>query len=364
MRTALFALTTGGVQLAVRLADAVDGSTVIHIPERLRGNISEGYETVYFLRLADVMKTAFTRYDALVCIMATGIVVRMIAPYADSKLYDPAVLVFDEQGKHGISLLSGHIGGANELTRRLCAAVGADPVITTATDVAGVLAPDSIAAQLALRPVPKSGIQVLNTALVEGRTASYFIDSDLPHAAFYEAHLRAEEIQPKLFCGALPPVGEDEYHVIITRAEAVPEMSAMPPRTLYLTPRRLIAGVGCRAGVPEAKILRALTEACSMIGRSPSFIDAFASTEVKRDEAGLLAAVRTLGREIQFFPNEALAHMIDQYGLTESDFVRQTIGVGNVSEAAALCAAGQEGGRMALGKTGFGKVTVALLWEK
>lgn len=101
-----------------------------------------------------------------------------------------------------------------------------------------------------------------------------------------------------------------------------------------------------------------------MIGRSTSFIDAFASTEVKRDEAGLLAAVRTLGREIQFFPNEALAHMIDQYGLTESDFVRQTIGVGNVSEAAALCAAGQEGGRMALGKTGFGKVTVALLWEK
>ena len=90
MRTALFALTAGGVQLAVRLADAVDGSTVIHIPERLRGNISEGYETVYFLRLADVMKTAFTRYDALVCIMATGIVVRMIAPYADSKLYDPA----------------------------------------------------------------------------------------------------------------------------------------------------------------------------------------------------------------------------------------------------------------------------------
>lgn len=215
MRTALFALTAGGVQLAVRLADAVDGSTVIHIPERLRGNISEGYETVYFSRLADVMKTAFTRYDALVCIMATGIVVRMIAPYADSKLYDPAVLVFDEQGKHGISLLSGHIGGANELTRRLCAAVGADPVITTATDVAGVLAPDSIAAQLALRPVPKSGIQVLNTALVEGRTASYFIDSDLPHAAFYEAHLRAEEIQPKLFCGALPPVGEDEYLSLI-----------------------------------------------------------------------------------------------------------------------------------------------------
>ena len=101
-----------------------------------------------------------------------------------------------------------------------------------------------------------------------------------------------------------------------------------------------------------------------MIGREPSAIDLFASTEVKRNEAGLLAASQTLGREIIFFPQEALRQMIEDYGLTESDFVRKTIGVGNVCEAAALCAAGTEGGRMALGKTVFGKVTVALLWEK
>ena len=101
-----------------------------------------------------------------------------------------------------------------------------------------------------------------------------------------------------------------------------------------------------------------------MIGREPSMIDLFASTIVKRDEDGLLAAVATLGREIHFYPNEELAAMIERYGLAESDFVRQTIGVGNVSEAAALCAAGEKGGRMALGKTSFGKVTVALLWEK
>ena len=101
-----------------------------------------------------------------------------------------------------------------------------------------------------------------------------------------------------------------------------------------------------------------------MIGREPSAIDLFASTTVKRSEAGLLAAAATLGREIRFYPNEDLTAMIERYGLTESDFVRQTIGVGNVSEAAALCAAGEAGGRMALGKTAFEKVTVALLWEK
>jgi len=362
VRTALFALTAGGARLALRLSGAVEGGGAIYLPERLRDSIATAHEAVYFTRLADAIKTAFARYDALICVMATGIVVRMLAPYVESKLYDPAVLVFDEAGRHGISLLSGHIGGANELTRKLCAAVGADPVITTATDVTGFLAPDAIAARLALRPTPKSAIQVLNTALLEGKELSYYIASNLPHAAFYEAQLRGEEIQARLFRGEIPPVEANEYRVVVSCAEDVPKQ--YEPRTLYLVPRRLIAGVGCRAGVPAAKILHALTEACSMIGREPSMIDLFASTIVKRDEEGLLAAAETLGREIHFYSNEDLAAMIERYGLTESDFVRQTIGVGNVSEAAALCAAGQEGGRMALGKTSFGKVTVALLWEK
>ena len=357
MRTALFALTAGGARLAMRLADALQGGT-IHLPERMHGTIPDSYDTVFFSRLSDVMKTAFVRYDALICVMATGIVVRMLAPYVENKLYDPAVLVFDEQGQHGISLLSGHIGGANELTRRLCAAVGADPVITTATDVIGALAPDVIAGQLALRPVPKAAIQTLNAALLEGREISYCVDMDLPRAAAYEAHLRAAQVRVTSFRGK-PPQGV--YRVVITAC--VPK-EAPPAGTLYLVPRRLIAGLGCRAGVPEDKILYALTEACGRIGQEPARIDLLASTEVKRSEQGLLAAAQTLGREILFFSNDALAEKVVQYGLDESDFVRQTIGVGNVSEAAALCAAGYEGGRMALGKTIIGKVTVALLWEK
>ena len=362
MRAAVFALTDGGAALAARLCAALDGEAQLYLPERLNGSAPTAEHTAYFAHLSAAMTTAFSRYDALVCVMATGIVVRTFALCVRSKLYDPAVIVFDEQGRHGISLLSGHVGGANDLTRTLCAAVGADPVITTATDVTGVLAPDAVAARLALRPVPKSAIQVLNTALMAGEEVHYYIDSDLPQAAFYEAQLREQEIGARLFRGEVPPADGASCRVVIVGAEHVP--AAAEERTLYLVPRRLIAGVGCRADVTEAQILRALTEACGMIGREPSAIDCFASTEVKRNEAGLLAAARTLGREIVFFPQEALRQMIEDYGLTESDFVRKTIGVGNVCEAAALCAAGAEGGRMALGKTVFGKVTVALLWEK
>ena len=364
MRTALFALTAGGVRLALRLFDALDGKGTIFFPERFREQETEEYEAQYFNRLADAMCEAFGRYDTIVCVMATGIVVRMIAPYVENKLYDPAVLVFDEQGRHGISLLSGHVGGANECTRRLCAAIGADPVITTATDVTGVCAPDAIAARLSLRPVPKPAIQVLNSALLAGKPLDYFLDAGLAARDFYAAELRVEGISVTSFEGLLPPPKETRYRVVITAENRVPDVAEMPPRTLYLVPRRLIAGVGCRMGVPEEEIMRALREACAQIGRDVASISLLASTEVKRDEPGLLATARSLGREIIFYTRDELARMVEQYGLKESNFVKQTIGVGNVSEAAALCAAGKSGGRMALGRTVLGKVTVALLWEK
>jgi cobalamin biosynthesis protein cbiG len=363
VRTAIFALTPEGGHLALRLCDAMT-EAFLFLPERIQHHIPAKCSVQYFKRLSEVICTAFTRYDVLVFVMATGIVVRMIAPYVKSKLYDPAVLVFDEQGQHGISLLSGHIGGANTLTKKLCSAVGADPVITTATDVTGRLAPDAVAAQLALRPVPKRAIQILNTALLEGRRIKYLLDIELLHGEFYTSALSREDISVVPFHNVPPLPSDGEYHVIITSAVYVPQETEIPEHTLYLVPRRLIAGVGCRAGVPEEDILHALTEACRMIDRDISWIDFLASTEVKSNEAGLLAAARTLDRDICFYTQDELMYMVEKYGLIESNFVKKTIGVGNVSEAAALCAAGKEGGRIALGKTIFGKVTVALLWEK
>ena len=103
----------------------------------------------------------------------------MIAGSLQSKLQDPAVLVLDEEARHVISLLSGHIGGANELTRELAASLGADPVITTATDVQKKLAVDVVAARLALRPCPKEQIKCFNRAVLEGEEIRYVIDAKL-----------------------------------------------------------------------------------------------------------------------------------------------------------------------------------------
>ncbi|WP_270843210.1 cobalamin biosynthesis protein, partial [Mitsuokella multacida] len=130
---------------------------------------------------------------------------------------------------------------------------------------------------------------------------------------------------------------------------------------LFLRPMALRAGVGCRRGTPKAAILAALKESAARIGMPMEAITSLGSTVFKREERGLHEVAAELRRPLYFYANDVLQRIIEQYGLRESDFVRQTIGIGNVCEAAALAAGG---GRMALGKTRFEKVTVALVWQQ
>lgn len=124
MRCAVFTATPRGTKTALRVRASLDASVDIFV----KAGQEMPAEVRVYERLAPQVAAAFRQYDALVFIMATGIAVRMIAGSLKSKLEDPAVLVLDEEAQHVISLLSGHIGGANELTRELAASLGADPV--------------------------------------------------------------------------------------------------------------------------------------------------------------------------------------------------------------------------------------------
>ncbi len=351
MRICILALTETGARLAQRIERVSDNATVL-LPER--GKDWATPASGYFSRLSAVVPQIFAAYDALVFIMATGIVVRMIAPLLKGKLYDPAVLVFDEQGIHGISLLSGHVGRANDLTRMLCKALGSDPVITTATDVEGLVAPDAIASALGLYPTPKSEIQRVNSLLLEKKEIPYYMQKDMIHGEFYKKALEKYSI----FLRPLGDSGVAPNAVILAERDSTPR-----PGYLYLLPRRLIAGIGCRKNTTRSEIEAALQRACGLVGLSTERIDAYASTVAKREEAGLLELAAAHKCEISFFENEIMQRCIDQHHLEESSFVKKTIGIGNVCEAAALCATAGQGGRFALVKTKFEKVTVALLWQ-
>ncbi|MBQ3336752.1 MAG: cobalamin biosynthesis protein, partial [Selenomonadaceae bacterium] len=292
MRTAIISLTAEGAKLAAKISAKVGGQT-----------FAKGKD---YSKLAELVAEVFGKFDGLIFICAAGIVVRMIAPHIVDKLSDPAVLVVDERGQNVISLLSGHVGRANELTVEIAKAIEANPVITTATDVEGKFSVDAIASRLGLAPEPKEAIKAINAAI-----------------------LRGEEI-------------------FVTAGEA----------RLNLIPQNLIAGVGCRRGTSSLKIFEAIERACAMIHQPIERVKLLASVDAKRDEVGLTSLAEAMGLEIKFFSASELQKKIDEYKLEESKFVTRSVGVGNVCEAAALCCV--EGARFALPKTPFKGVTVAL----
>ena len=352
MRCAVLAVSPVGASLSRRVRDSLDGNADLYVNEKYAAAAPEGAKL--YERLSGCVGELFHRYDALVFISAAGIAVRMIAPHLAGKLEDPAVLAMDEGGHYIISLLSGHVGGANLLARQLAASLGGEAVITTATDVEGLIAPDGIASSLGLRPWPKERIEVFNSALLRGRRICYYVEKSLPQADFYLEKLTEYGVPVSMVEGGSFP--KEGLRVCVTGEEQEGE------DVLCLLPRRLIAGIGCRAGTSEELVREALDSACQRIGRDVSALDLLASTVAKQGEPGLLAAAEHLGREIRFFGNERLQREIDAYDLRESAFVRSKIGVGNVCEAAALACVPK--GRFALQKTKFEKVTVALVWER
>ena len=142
-KIAYIAVTETGKSLALKLQSLM-GEGDIYVTQKLSDHKTYAIEG----RLGTFMKELFEKYDYLICIMATGIAVRCIAPYVASKFKDPAVIVLDEKGQHAISLLSGHMGGANEMTRAIAELIKAHPVITTATDVHEKAALDCIVKEL------------------------------------------------------------------------------------------------------------------------------------------------------------------------------------------------------------------------
>lgn len=348
MRIAIISVTTKGEALARTLAENLEGK--IDLYAKSRGGMDA--DTVPFDNLGVLVDNIFHEYDGLVFVMAAGIVVRVIAPHVRDKRYDPAVVVMDDAGIHAISLLSGHLGGANELTETVAAAVGARPVITTATDVANLPAPDILAVKLDLGIEPFEDLKAVNAAMVAGQRVSFFIDHQIAHAARY-IEGAAEMGVELLDMNELKNSDRYDVAVIITDKDLF-----MTQLHIYLRPTTLSVGIGCRKGTTSGEIWAAIDDACRRIGRSSKSIAIVGSTVVKQEEIGLLAAVQQLEIPVKFYTNEQLQEVIHVQRLEESEFVKNEIGVGNVCEASALL--GARSCNLLLPKTVYPKLTLAI----
>ncbi|QDR80358.1 cobalt-precorrin 5A hydrolase [Sporomusa termitida] len=348
MKLAVISVTNKGAELAGRLAPCLGSDVDLYVKAgRNPINSPHSYQS-----LSDLVHEIFPRYEGFIFIMATGIVVRVIAPFVQDKRIDPAVVVMDDGGNFVISLLSGHIGGANDLTRLIAAAAGATAVITTATDIASLPAADVLAVKLELEIEPFSALKTINSAIVNGDRVVFLIDKALTGYQHYLDLAAKQGVElaglDELACKA----GYDAAVIITDRQLAVDKPH------LYLRPASLAVGVGCRRGATGGEVLAAIKQACSEIGRSIKSVAVIGSTIVKEHEIGLLAAAEQLDVPIEFFNNEQLAQCIEQNKLALSDFVNETIGVGNVCEPAAILTG--QSSNLLLPKTKYHKVTVAI----
>ena len=306
------------------------------LAERLSSALGCAMERPAAGQLMSTAARLFAECDALIFIGACGIAVRAIAPLVADKARDPAVVVLDERGRHAISLLSGHIGGANELARRLAGITGGEAVITTATDVNGRFSVDAWAA--------RAGCHIDSMALARQFSAE-ILGRDLPLYSEFPVD------------GALPQglyrAERGDIGVAITcSAECAPF-----DRTLRLMPRALCLGIGCRRGASREAIESGVRAALAAHGLSARAVGCAASIDVKRDEQGLIEFARAWELPLAFYSAQQLR---DTPGSSAaSAFVERTVGVDNVCERAALRAAG-DGARLLVGKTTGAGMTVAV----
>ncbi len=341
---AIWALTAAGATLARKIQAHFPGCRLFL--GRRAGGAEDGGR---FERLGDTLPQYFNRYRGHVFIMATGIVVRSVAHLLRDKTEDPAVVVMDECGQHAISLLSGHLGGANALARRVADCIGARPVITTATDLQNVPAIDLIAQERGLAIENPAAIRHVSMALLAGQSISLHDPQGCLAGALPDACLRSDasttgpdDGEGRKSCG--PGIWVDDIRV------------DLPAEILLLRPASLFVGVGCNRNTPTSEIRDLMNQVMDQHGLAPASVAGLASIDLKADEEGLLELSRSLSRPLIFFSRDQLALVPDVP--SPSTVVEKHVGVKSVCEAAAILASGN--GQLIAPKQTTPNVTIAI----
>ena len=315
----IVAFTRQGVELASKIAARLE-NTRVFAPVRYAGDNCEPLDSTVF----DWAGEWFSRSGALVFVSAVGIAVRAIAPHVRDKTTDPAVVALDDAGENVVCLLSGHMGGGNDLAVRIAAVTGGRAIVTTATDVHGIESVDEWAV--------KNDCAVENPRAIKAVSAAML--DNLPVGV---------AITDELF---------NEFD----------ELSPPWPVTLWLRPRVLVLGVGCKRGIEKKALDAAVGDFLTGAGRSPLSLKAVASVDLKRDEPAIVDFCREKGIPFFTFSAEELSRVEGLFtAFNSSQKVLEVTGVDNVCERAAVRAA--HGGALLRGKTLYPGIALALARE-
>ena len=346
--------------------------------------------------------------DAIIFVGATGIAVRAIAPFITGKAVDPAVLVIDEAGRYVISLLSGHLGGANALARTAASLIEAEPVITTATDAENAFAVDTFAKENGFLLTDLRKAKEMSAKVLRGEKLRIY--SDIPMERLVQRPARHEaELVPAQDIDRADIVISYRTHILKLASEPDADISARPidasepqhPETrtdavqihpmtdrdsessaassslgiskhtsekasqgigLRLIAKRVHVGLGARKGVTQAEVAAAVATCLEDAGIDPRAVVDLVSIDLKKQEAGILAYSYESGVPFVTFTAEELRSV--EGAFAGSSFVQSVTGVANVCERAAAFAAGRSGhAEVLVHKTIHGNVTTAVAVE-
>jgi cobalt-precorrin 5A hydrolase len=268
----------------------------------------------------EISKKVMESYSGIIFISSTGIAVRAIAPYIKSKDMDPAVLVIDNSCSYVISLLSGHLGGANELTLKVSKLLAAQSIITTATDKLGVTAPDMVAKENELVIEDLKKAKHIAALLVEGKRIGFFDEKGIVQTPDgYSSNL--DDISGLLYVGSSESINK---HLQVQNA------STLSVPMLKLIRRNIVLGIGCRKDFSPQKMRQTVLSVIKEHNIDIRAIKSISTVELKKDEVAINALVDYFKCQLEIFTTEDIRAI--QHKFEGSDFVEKTIGARAVSE--------------------------------
>lgn len=314
---AIAAFSAQGMRTARKISARIGG--VVYAPPRFvaQGKESENFRAID-CSLGEWAKQHFPHDNAIIFVSAVGIAVRAIAPFVRDKTTDPAVVCLDDIGRSVVPILSGHLGGANDLAAKIAEITGGNAVLTTATDLHGITAADSWAARSGMAVQNPGAIRDVSGAMLDGK----------------------------------------QIGVAITDEEIAPPW----PVTLFLRPKNLVLGVGCRRDISTADLSAAIEDFLEGAGASPLSLAAVASIDIKKDEHAIVEW--SANNKIPFHTYSADELNALAGNFSSSERVLETTGTDNVCERAATLAATelspQNKSVLMRSKTKYGTITLAL----
>lgn len=346
--TAIYVLTQPAFGLGKRLLGLMHDATLFAPPGFISENESNTRLQTYEHGIREALQTGFREYEALICIMASGIVIRELAPVLSSKHHDPAVLVMDAQGKYVISLLSGHEGGANTLAKQIAALIGGQAVITTASDTQNLPALDVMVQTLGWKLGREGDLAAVMAAFVNQK----------PVSLSFEAGITLPDAIDQLFWKEKKPITAD-YRPCTAQEEVIVsfhKLTSGTPNKLSLYPPVLCVGIGCNRNTPAHEIMDAITQTFTRNNLALESIAGLASVSNKADEEGLLELAKRQNWSLSFYDHDAILAIEEQFN--HSAAPQKAIGVPGVAEPCALLCAKTD--TLLINKEKYPNVTVAV----